>query len=377
MSKFFIFTSILIIFISYIVYNEITINDYFKKNEKINSSKSQDCHVIQSENPIETFIPLTDNFFIGGSTSYGKRYQNFKYLEHIYEKGSIVVYDKKNEKIFDIEIEGFPKNVPISPDGMDYYNGKLYVISHAFLEGERVEVFKVSLNPLKLIYEKSFKFDDKYFGKFNSITVINDNIFYVSEWLTIPLPLNKNISFTHKILLKYYDTIKRGLKLRFTGMNQFNMKTNTLKKIDNSYGIANNGITYDRENKLLYLAQTFDKNIKVFKLDEKGDIEKYVKDIPTEYTLDNLYFDQDTKLLYAAIYGNIKIALDFYNPANNITRDQIYGGMLVFEPLKSDQPIYTFLQNDFMIEITHGFMQGANISLSSSTDSGILKCKKL
>ena len=55
------------------------------------------------------------------------------------------------KKIFDIEIENFPKDVPISPDGMDYYNGKLYVINHAFLEGERIEVFKVSFNLIALL----------------------------------------------------------------------------------------------------------------------------------------------------------------------------------------------------------------------------------
>ena len=358
-------------------YNEITIYDYFKKNSKINSSKSQNCKIIPSEYPIETFIPLTNDLFIGGSTNYKERFRNLKYLNHIYEKGSIIYLDKNKEKISDIEIENFPKEVPISPDGMDYFNGKLYVINHAYLEGERIEVFKVDLNPLKLIYEKTFKFDDNYFGKFNSITVINDDIFYVSEWLTIPLPLTKNISFINKFLLKYYDIIKRALRLKFCAMNKFNMRTNSLQKIDNSYGIANNGITYDRENRLLYLAQTFDKNIKVFKLNEKGDVEKFIKDIPTEYGLDNLYFDNKTKLLYAALLGNLKISFDYYDPIKNITRDKIYGGISVYEPNKNDEVIYTFLQNDFMVEITHGFMQDDTIYLSSACDNGILKCKKL
>ena len=377
MSKFFIFSSIIVIFVSYMAYNEIAVFDYFKINKKINSSKTQNWKVIPSENPIETFIPLSDYIFIGGSTNYKERFNNFKYLDHIYDKGSIIVLDKKNDKIFDIELENFPKNVPISPDGMDYYNGKLYVINHAYLEGERIEVFKVSLNPLKLIYERTFKFDEKYFGKFNSITVINDDIFYVSEWLTFGLPLTKNISFIQKLLYKYYDFFKRALKLKFCVMNKYNMKTNSLEKINNSYGIANNGITYDRENKILYLAQTFDKNIKVFKLKENGDVEKFLRDIPTEYGLDNLYFDNKTKRLYAAILGNLKISFDYYNPTKNVSRDSIYGGILVYEPNKSDEVIYTFLQNDFMIEVTHGFMQGDDIYLSSACDKGILKCKKL
>ena len=377
MSKPYIFFGFVILVISYMSYNELTILDYFKQNEKINSSKSQDCKIIPSENPIETFIPLTNNLFIGGSTNYKERFRNLKYLNHIYEKGSIIVLDKNKEKIFDIEIENFPKNMPISPDGMDYYNGKLYVINHAYLEGERIEVFKVSLYPLKLIYEKTFKFEDKYFGKFNSITVINNDIFYVSEWLTIPLPLKKNISLIEKFLLKYYDFLKRALKLRFCAMIKFNMKSNTLEKIDNSYGIANNGITYDRENKLLYLAQTFDKNIKVFKLDEKGEVDKFLRNIPTEYGLDNLFYDNKTKLLYAAILGNLKISFDYYDPNKNVSRDKIYGGLLVYEPNKSDKVIYTYLQNDFMIEVTHGIIEDDNIYLSSACDNGILRCKKL
>ena len=153
-------------------------------------------------------------------------------------------------------------------------------------------------------------------------------------------------------------------------MIKYDMKTNTLQKIDNSYGIANNGITYDRENTLLYLAQTFDKNIKMFKLNEKGEVEKFVKNIPSEYGLDNLFFDNKTKLLYAALLGNLKISFDYDDPTKNIPRDKIYAGLAFYDPYKSDEPIYTFLQNDFMIEVTHGFMQDDDIYLSSAIDIG-------
>ena len=91
------------------------------------------------------------------------------------------------------------------------------------MEGEKIEIFKVSLNPLKLIFEKAIKFEDNYLGKFNSITVFNDDIFYVSEWLTIPLPIKSDISFIKKLLLKYYDSFKCALKLRFCSMRKFNM----------------------------------------------------------------------------------------------------------------------------------------------------------
>ena len=377
MNKIFIFSSIIIAFISYMIYNEITIFEHFKKVDKINSSKEQNCKIISSENPIETFIQLNDELFIGGSVNYKTRFANFKYLDHIYDQGSLVILNKTSEKINKIEIDNFPKNVPISPDGLDYYNGKIYVINHAYLEGERVEIIKVSLNPLKLTFEKSFKFDDKFFAKFNSISVINDDIFYVSEWPLLSLPLTKNISKFRMFLYKYVDNIKRLLKLRLTYLYKYNMKTNIIEKQPNSNGLGNNGLAYDRENKLLFMAQTLDKNIKVYQLNEKGDIIKFIKDLPTGYSLDNLYFDNKSKLLFAAIMGVAKNNFGILDQSKGIKREDIYGGILTFDFKKGDKPIYTFLQNDFMCEISSGMMIGNNIYLSSFYDNGILKCEKL
>ena len=377
MKKFYIFSSIIIIFISYLIYNELTVYEYFKEVQKINSSKNQKCKIYPSDYPIETFIQLTDELFIGGSTNYNLRYSNFKYLDHDYEKGSLIILNKTSGHLYNIEIENFPKNMPISPDGMDYYNGKLYVINHAFLEGERIEVIKVFLNPLKLTYIKAFTFDENYLGKFNSIAVVNDDIFYVSEWLTIALPLNKNISMFKSFLYKYIDRIKRVLKLKLCVLNKYDMKKNKLEKIKGSNGMANNGVAYDRENKLLFMAQTFDKNIKVFKLDENGNVEKFIKDLPTEYGLDNLYFDNKSKLLFAAIMGNLRNNFEFNNPKAGINKDKVYGGVLAFDLKKSDKPIYVFLQNDFMLEITNGMIIGDKIYLSSYQDVGILECEKL
>jgi len=113
MKKLLIFTSIFIIFISYLIYNELTVYEYFKKVNKINSSKNQKCKIYPSDYPIETFIQLTDELFIGGSTNYNLRYSNFKYLDHDYEKGSLIILNRTSEKLFNIEIENFPKNIPI------------------------------------------------------------------------------------------------------------------------------------------------------------------------------------------------------------------------------------------------------------------------
>ena len=90
------------------------------------------------------------------------------------------------------------------------------------------------------------------------------------------------------------------------------------------------------------MAQTLDKNIKVYQLNEKGDVVKVVKDISTGYALDNLYFDNRSKLLFAAIMGIAKNNFEFLDPSKGIKGDQVYGGILVYDFKKDDKPIYTF-----------------------------------
>lgn len=155
------------------------------------------------------------------------------------------------------------------------------------------------------------------------------------------------------------------------------MQKNKLEVVKGSNGMDNNGVSYDRENKILYLAQTLDKNIKAFQLDDKGNVVKFIKDIPAGYALDNLYFDNKNKLLFAAIMGKAKNNFEFLDPSKGITKEQVFGGLLTFDFKKGDKPVYTFLQNDFMLEISHGIIIGDYIYLSSFYDSGILRCEKL
>ena len=207
--------------------------------------------------------------------------------------------------------------------------------------------------------------------------MVNNDIFYVSEWLAFSLPLNKNISKYKAFLYKYYDRIKRVLKLRKCVLYKFNMKENKLEVVSNSYGLDNNGVAYDKDNKLLFMALTLDKNIRVYQLNEKGDVIKVVKDISTGYTLDNLYFDNSSKLLFAAIMGIAKNNFEFLDPSKGIKKDQVFGGILVYDFKKDDKPVYTFLQNHFIKEVSSGMIIGDNIYLSSFYDKGILKCQKL
>ena len=72
-----------------------------------------------------------------------------------------------------------------------------------------------------------------------------------------------------------------AFKLRFTYLYKYDMKQSKLEIVKGSNGMANNGLSYDRENKIIYLAQTFERNIKAFQLDDKGNVVNFIRDIPT------------------------------------------------------------------------------------------------
>ena len=110
---------------------------------------------------------------------------------------------------------------------------------------------------------------------------------------------------------------------------------------------------------------------------EIRDIKNFEKDLYTGYALDNLYFDNKKNILYAAIIGKISDNFNFLNPKNGISRKQVYGGILAYDLKKGDQPMYTFLQNDFICQVTHGMIINNYIYLSSFYDSGILECEIL
>ena len=75
--------------------------------------------------------------------------------------------------------------------------------------------------------------------------------------------------------------------------------------------------------------------------------------------------------------GIAKNNFEFLDPSKGIKKDQVFGGILVYDFKKDDKCVYTFLQNHFIKEVSSGMIIGDNIYLSSFYDKGILKCEKL
>ena len=58
----------------------------------------------------------------------------------------------------------------------------------------------------------------------------------------------------------------------------YHYKNGKITKVENSQSSFNNGVTYDPVNKLIYLAQSTEGNVRLFKYEENGEI-KFIRDI--------------------------------------------------------------------------------------------------
>ena len=91
------------------------------------------------------------------------------------------------------------------------------------------------------------------------------------------------------------------------------------------------------------MAQTYDRNIRIFKYEENGDV-KFIKDIYLGYNIDNLIFDEKNRILNAGISGNggfgglaeiypdknYEIKIPFYDKINIISASAIQINKKIF-----------------------------------------------
>ena len=127
-----------------------------------------------------------------------------------------------------------------------------------------------------------------------------DDIFFTTSY-TVPAPPTDKVNFFNKNFFLFVKWANYELNLKMTYL--YHYKNGTITKIKESNSWCDNGVAYDEINSLVFLAQTYEKNIRVFKYEKNGDV-KFVKDIYLGYRIDNLIFDEKNRVLNAAITGN-------------------------------------------------------------------------
>ena len=379
MKKGYLILSFLIFLISFMIYNEISYNEYFKNVEEINFSNKTKCKKINSNQPIEDFVKINDEYIIGSSTIYLKLYYNYNYLNHKGEKGTLILLNLKNETLTEIPIENYPRKIPFNPHGISLLDGHLlYIINHAYTEGERIEVVNIEFSPLKLKHVKSIKLPNKFFGTLNSIAAIDKNTFFFTTYRIINYPVHKNeVNFIKNFIINYSGLFTRLLSMKLT--NLYIYSNNKINKINGGEGIVNNGLAYNKKDKILFMAQTFEKNIKVFKLGERKFDINFIKDIKSNYCIDNLDYDEKNNLLYAGIIGKMysgnKMAKNYFMNGN-LGNEDVYGGLEVIDPNNNYEIKDVYLLKNKLKGISSGSIINNKLIFSSVYDKGMLICEK-
>ena len=318
MGFFFYIGVIVLLFISYMAYNIFQILDI---NRELSLKNADKCRLKKGVIGAEDIIKFGP-FLITPSDDKMKLWENPNYLFSKTPNGGIYLINPQTENFRKLELHGFPSELAFHPHGMYVTeNQLLYVINHAYSKGgERVDVFEANPNfgiynfdTFQLRYKYSIKFDDIHNGRLNSLVVLQtgENIdeFYITSYLPFADPIEGRRTDVISILK---NMSIMALKLKWSHLYyckgvQLNGLANC-KQItsDEASSAMNNGITYNPNTKLLYVARTSERKGVIFKFDENDrSILHYQGEVQLELRPDNFHYDNDTNKIIVGGFGKV------------------------------------------------------------------------
>ena len=396
----FLLLGFIILLISYIKYNEII---YFSNNSNLNevNIKDKNLKYINSPLPIEHFVKLTDELLICSGLEDPKIFITKDYLTDTINDGSLFLYDIKEDKLQPLEIENFPKRVPLHPHGISLYKVSmekyyLYIINHSIKtehgdNEERIEKllltienYKNKKQQLSLSFKNTITLPKNYFGTLNSLAVVNLNTLYFTTQNYFPLPSFSNESkdiknFIEIIKIKLFDWLNiffKKLNFKKTYLYSYNWDDGKITLIQNSEGLSNHGLAYNPEKFILYMASSHEKEIKIFEI-SRNDLTKalLIDKIKTIYNVGNIFYDSDNEKIYAGIYGSTSELINLEN--NYIKKGDIddittFGGFEEID-LKNNYDITDIILIKNEIKgVSSGIKINNAIYLSSPYQNGLL-----
>ena len=301
-----IISSLLIILISYIIFNIKNLLYHYPPPENLPKFS---CQKLSYTSPMEDFVKIDDNTIIASGTNMKDIYFDFAIYDKGYKlkKGTLVLFDIRTKKFENLEIKNFPNNLNLFPHGIKLYKNKyIYVINHGLnsIDGERFEIFEIVKENtwIHLNYIKSIKLPEQFISSTNGLAVAGeDDIFFTTSFPVHPPATDKANFITRRISFSAF-VLNLILNLKMTYL--YHYKNGIITKVKESNSCFNNGVAYDSINKLIFLAQSTENNIRVFKYEVAGDGEiSFIRDIYIGYKMDNLIFDEKSRILSVVIIG--------------------------------------------------------------------------
>ena len=103
--------------------------------------------------------------------------------------GGLISINSITKEVSSLKIKDFPEEYQLNAHGLTLYNkNTLYVLSHSYSNGgEIIFAFNLELNKGKVeaTYLKSIKLGNEH-GIYNSIYFMNENTFFITQWVPFP-----------------------------------------------------------------------------------------------------------------------------------------------------------------------------------------------
>ena len=386
---------VIILLFSYIIFNEkIKFSNTYNLNEV--NIKNRNFKYINSSFPIENFIKLNDEFLICSSFQYPKIFITKEYLSSQIEDGSLYLYNIKKDELQQLQIENFPKNVPFQPHGISLYKINeekyyIFIINHSIkldLEENEERIEKILLifekKTISLSFKNTITLPKNFFGIIDSIAVIDLNTIYFTTKNYFPLPSfsydNQNIK-TYLNIAKYklYDWLNvlfQKLNLKKTYLYSYHWEKGKINLISNSEGFSNDGLAYNREKSILYMARPQEKDIKLFEISKNDPCKALlIETVKTMYNVANIIYDEQTEKIYAGIYGSTMEIINLeknYIKSGNFEEADTFGGFEEIDVKNNYEITDIILMKNGLKGVSSAIKINKNIYLSSSYQNCIL-----
>ena len=396
---FFIILCLGMILISYITYNiNVLMGNNLELNEINFSSKK--CHLITIPTTLNQIISLNNKFLIGSEYKSFGLYTFKSYLTNKVYDENLYLINIKTEKFSKLKIVDFPKKVPFHPHGLSLYkkseeNYILYVVNHAVSETyegqERIEKININYNhkseELTLIYDSAIILSKEYFLKVDSISVINEDIFYFTTNSPFPSPTDSDdlLDIKNKIIYSGYEYLQTfmtmlNIKKCFVYSYNKNNPGNETDIISNSESLLNKGIAYDKKRNLLYVINAMEKKLSIFEIDfNYGDYEtKLKKSVPILYVGNNIYYDENADLIYIGIDGKMdeyNSIVNSYIKNKNLEEVNTFSGYEIIDPNNNYSISDLMLMKSDFKWVSSSIQINENNYMSSIFTNGIYVCQ--
>lgn len=261
-----------LILIALFVSNIFISTGYFRKIE--NSFNGEILKKIKLHGAEDITVCKEDNFAIISSTK-----RNI-YPNNEQESGGLYLIDLNDNEFKPVHLTKNLKK-PFAPHGISIFKKDSIItiaaINHT-LEGEFIEYFKLSGK--KLTHEKTLK-NDKIISP-NDIVLLNENCFYFTN--------------DHKYKSGLMRLAEDYLGLSMSNVVYYNGKNYTNVADGIAYA---NGINFDKDRKLLFVASPRKFLVKVFKVNNDKSL-SFIENINCKTGVDNIEFDDNGDLWIGA-----------------------------------------------------------------------------